>query len=429
MKDDVKPAVQPTKRESETKTVTPNTPPPSASAETASQFETPYQIAADDDLRAPISIPSNDAAKASAKPNWRAWFRLQWPPTKKEYLIAAGVAVLLLAGVGAALLLGHKQPVSVVRAVHKISKPKPAPKPTTVPSTLSGLLVSPELNQKPVTAVMVENSLDARPQSGLSQAGVVFEAIAEGGVTRFMALYQDTAPDNVGPIRSARPYYVAWALGFDAGYAHVGGSPDGLADIKAWGARDLDQFANSGSYHRIDTRYAPHNVYTGIPTLNQLEAAKGYTTSTYTGFTRKPAAPSKAPTARSIDFALSGYYYNPHFDYNAATNSYNRSEAGAAQTDENSGQQLSPNVVVAMITPLGQGELDSSGAYYSNYTVVGSGAAYIFQDGDVTTGQWTKSANNSPITFTDSAGKPIGLNPGQTWLTAVNSDAGVSYTP
>ncbi|MCP5939883.1 DUF3048 domain-containing protein, partial [Klebsiella pneumoniae] len=86
------------------------------------------------------------------------------------------------------------------------------PKPTTVANTLTGLQVAPDVNQRPVTGVMIENSTDARPQSGLDQAGVVFEAIAEGGITRFLALFQDTQPDYVGPVRSSRPYYVQWAL-------------------------------------------------------------------------------------------------------------------------------------------------------------------------------------------------------------------------
>ncbi len=426
MMDDVKPAGQPTKRDSETKTITPEVPININDSDTVEGFQSPEQVAADDYLLNTNVV--SDTTKAT-KPTRLSWFKPYWRPTKKQLIIAGVVLGLLLTGSGLVLAFYHPKAQPVARQSPKISRPKVAPKPALVASTLTGLPVSPDVNQRPVTAVMVENSLDARPQSGLSQAGVVFEAIAEGGVTRFMALFQDTAPDNVGPIRSARPYYVSWALGFDAGYAHVGGSTDGLADIRAWGARDLDQFANSGSYHRIDTRSAPHNVYTGIPTLNQLEVAKGYTTSKYSGFVRKTPAPSKLPTARSLDFSLSGYYYNPHFDYNPATNSYNRSEAGAAQTDQNNGQQLSPTVVVALITPLGQGALDSSGAYYSDYSVTGSGAAYIFQDGLVTVGQWNKASNPDPISFSDAAGKPLGLNPGQTWLTAVQSANGVSYTP
>jgi hypothetical protein len=436
MIDDVKPASGSAKRTSEpheTKTVAPetliqNTP--------ETTFQTPDQIASADDLgetAADISTHSHSDPESSAMHSnspWKSRLALQWPPRKKEYLVAGVIFALLLAGAGSWLTLSQ-HPKNTALTVPKaiIKQPKVVPKVTTVPSTLTGLAVDPSVNQRPTTAVMIENSLDARPQSGISQAGVVFEAIAEGGITRFMAVYQDTTPDNVGPIRSARPYYVAWSQGFNAGYAHVGGSPDGLAAIKAGGVRDLDQFANGGSYHRVSTRDAPHNVYTGISTLNQLETAKGYGTSSYSGFVRKVAAPSPVPTAKAIDFALSGYYYNPHYDYNAATNSYNRSEAGAPQTDQNNAQQLSPNVVIAVVTPLGQGALDASGAYYSNYTVIGSGVAYVFQDGTVTACQWNKASNTAQITFTDAAGHPVGLNPGQTWLTAVNSANGVKYTP
>jgi hypothetical protein len=273
---------------------------------------------------------------------------------------------------------------------------------------------------------MIENSMDARPQSGLSDAGVVFEAIAEGGITRFMALFQDTNPADVGPIRSARPYYVQWAMGFDAGYAHVGGSPEALANIKAWGARDLDQFYNGGSYHRISSRAAPHNVYTAIDALQQLEASKGYSTSTYTGLVRtKKANPSKTPAAKSINMSISGPLYNAHYDYNPATNTYNRSEGGAPHMDANGNRQISPTVVVAIVVPY---TLESDG-YHSQYQAIGSGQAFIFQDGNVTTGTWSKTDNKTQLTFTDAAGKPIGLNPGQTWITAVSDATKVSYSP
>jgi len=358
--------------------------------------------------------------------SWRDKFRLQWPPGQKEWLASAIVVVVCGSIIG--LVLTHTGPKPVASAI-KVTKPKPVPKPTTVPSTLTGLPVDPSVNQRPVTGVMIENTTFARPQSGLGQAGVVFEAIAEGGVTRFLALFQDTAPSNIGPVRSARPYYIQWAMGFDAAYAHVGGSQDGLADIKAWGVKDLDEFANAGAYHRISSRAAPHNMYTSIAALNQLETSKGYTTSNFTGFPRKPEAPSKTPNARSINLTLSGPVYNAHYDYNAATNSYNRSEGGAPHIDANTNQQISPKVVVAMVVPMTRGALDSSGAYYSNYASVGSGAVYVFQDGLVTTGQWSKPSNTAQITLTDASGQPLKLNPGQTWITAVIANNDVSYSP
>ncbi len=383
-------------------------------------FITPEQMASLDDIDATIVTPPKPAAKTSL----RQKIADSWKNNRREWLISAGVVII--GGVIVATVLTRLESKPVVSAVKPtVVKKVVAPKPTTVASTLSGLQVDPTLNAKPVTAVMIENSQDARPQSGMSQAGVVFEAIAEGGITRFLTLFQDTAPEDVGPIRSARPYYLQWAMGFDAGYAHVGGSPEALADIKAWGMKDLDQFANSGSYHRISTRAAPHNVYTSIAALNQLEAAKGYTASTFTGFERKPEAKAKVPTAKAIDMKLSGPLYNTHYDYDSASNSYKRSEGGAPHMDAATNTQLSPKVLVSLIMPYG---LQSDG-HHSEYNTIGSGAAYIFQDGNVTVGQWAKTANNIQFSFTDAAGKPLKLNPGQTWLTALGAPSEVSYTP
>lgn len=402
-------------------------------------FQTPEEVAK-------TEIPADDAPVVSHhSPEKVSRLHRLLPRTKRQRIISGGVAIVLAFAIGAGWTLTHHK-----RAVQAVAPLRPATKKVVLPpviySTLSGLPVADaSVNQRPVTGVMVENSLGARPQSGLSQAGVVFEALAEGGVTRFLAMYQDQTPGNVGPIRSARPYFIQWNMGFDAAYAHVGGSPLGLQDITAWGVQDMNQFYNGNYFHRITSRYAPHNVYTGIVTLNQLEAAKGYT-STYTGFPRKKEQPYKAPAAapasktktpaapadsrtpaNSIDLSLSGPIYNPHYDYNATTNSYDRSEGGAPHVDANSGAQLSPKVVIAMIVPEVSGPLDSSGAYYSDYSVVGSGAVYVFQDGTVTTGTWSKTDMKSQITFTDSAGQPILLNPGQTWITAVSSTDQVSY--
>lgn len=387
-------------------------------------FRTPEEVAADQSLETPTDT-GEDMPRFSKpdkpKSSWRQKMTLHWPPGKKEWITFL-VILLLVVGGGVGWALTHKKPATI----------KPIPKVTaqtmTVPSTLTGLPVDPSVNQRTVTGVMIENSLDARPQSGLGQAGVVFEAIAEGGITRFLALFQDTAPDNVGPIRSARPYYEQWALGFDAGYAHVGGSPEALADIKAWGVRDLDQFANSGSYHRVSSRAAPHNVYTSIAALNQLEVQKGYNTSKYTGFARKKkATPNrKQPyTAKSVNLALSGPLYNVHYDYNATTNSYDRSEGGSFHVDANTGKQISPKVVIALVMPYG---IEADG-YHSNYSTIGDGPVYIFQDGMVTTGRWAKSSMTGQFVFKDASGKPIRLNPGQTWLTAVGSTSNVTYAP
>lgn len=411
-----------------------------------SNFITPDQAAARDALKvktnADISNYDNPTSqtsfnttnnldhsqKPSKKKAWYKRLKPYWPPDKKEILTIVAIFILLsISSIGGFLLLNHQTTKKVVADTQTKPKTKAIPinQSNTVPSNLTGLPVNPSVNNRPVTGVMIENSIFARPQAGLSQAGVVYEALTEGGITRFLALYQDSQPNNVGPIRSARPYFLQWDLQFDAALAHVGGSPQALNDIKIWQVRNLDQMFYGNYYHRISSRYAPHNVYTPISTLNQLEAKLGYTSSTFTPWPRKPDSPSKQVTAGVINFILSSSTYDVQYNYDSATNSYNRSEGGAPQIDANTNTQLSPKVVIAMVIAH---SLEADG-YHSQYAVIGSGPVYVFQDGTVTTGQWSKTSNNAQMQFTNNQGQPIKLNAGQTWITAVNNSKYVNYKP
>lgn len=389
----------------------------------------PPEAVAESDMELPNSDePSQQqkAAKASPLVAIKAFFADLPHNRKKLALFIVAVLVVLSGGGALAYKLLHKPaPAPVVVKPAETPKKVETPKPTTVASPLTGVQVKPELAQLPVTGVMIENSPDARPQSGLKDAGIVYEAIAEGGITRFLALFQEAQPDYVGPVRSARPYYLEWLQGYDAAIAHVGGSPEALALIKSAGIKDLDQFYNSGAYRRVSTRYAPHNVYTSLADLINLSKSKGFTKSTFNGFARKPAAPSTTPTAKTIDLTLSGFLYNAHYDYDSASNTYKRSEGGKPHMDERSGAQLSPNVVVAMVVPYG---IKSDGLH-SDYATTGSGKAFIFQDGVVTEGTWEKRSSKDPIRLGDANGAPLGLNPGQTWITAVGVAGSVAYKP
>lgn len=357
----------------------------------------------------------------------RHWYNL----TKEEqWVLFGGLLAILIAIIATSYIFVFKPPpVKPVAIVHK----KIVPKPTTVPAPLTGLPIDPSLAQRPVTAVMIENTDAARPQSGLQDAGVVYEAIAEAGITRFMALFQDTRPEYIGPVRSLRPYYIDFATPWDASIAHVGGSPDALAQIRA-GGKDLDQFFNSGAYWRQSTRQAPHNVYTSFDRLDALNASKGYTSSNLTPWPHKADKKLASPTAKSINFNISSADFNVHYDYDAASNSYLRSEGGAAHMDTTSANesatvQLKPKVVIALVVPLTRGALDSSGAYYSDYDVSGSGNAYVFQDGGVTQGSWSKDGRSGQFQFTDASGKDIALNAGQVWMTLASADSQVQYSP
>ncbi len=370
--------------------------------------------------------------------------RFTWRLDRKTTIVASVVVLLLIGGGLTAVAL--TRPSGQGGTFVSKRPAKPIPKVTTVANTLSGLQVDAAVNQRPVTGVMIENSTDARPQSGLDQAHVVFEAIAEGGITRFLALFQDTQPDYIGPVRSARPYYVQWCMSFDCALGHAGGSPEALQNIRDWGAKDLDQFASSASYQRISSRYAPHNLYTSIAKLNELEAARGFGAPSFQGFARKKEQPYKAPVATtatqpskktaadqpdtrtpatSVNVNISSGTYNSHYDYDATSNSYKRSQAGAAHVviDGSGAQaQLQPKVVVAMVLPY-----SIASDKHSQYGVVGTGQVYVFQDGTVTTGSWSKPDIKAPLSFTGADGAVIALNPGQTWITAIGAANLVSY--
>jgi len=399
--------------------------PPKASA----TFKTPEQTAAAEGKINP-AVEMVDLDEIPKKIEKRIGFRrlINFRKLSKKNKIIFAVILVIILGLAGWLAYKHYHHHVTKPAVAKVIISIPVSK--TVPSTLSGLQVDPSINQLPVTGVMVENEIAARPQSGLDQAGVVFEALAEGGITRFIALYQDTQPSYIGPIRSARPYYVSWCMGFDCDYAHVGGSPDALNDITAWGTKDLNEFYNGGAYQRITSRAAPHNVYSSISNLNTLEGTKGYSHSNFQGFPRKVATPLKVPTTTSISLNLGTPDYNASYAYNATTNVYTRSQAGLPMTNidaSGTAVQIAPKVVIAIIVPFSLGALDSSNAYYSNYMVIGSGAAYVFQDGGVTIGTWQKTSNTTQITFSDAQGQSLKLDSGQTWITALTTSSDLVY--
>jgi hypothetical protein len=346
--------------------------------------------------------------------------------SKKRLLIIIVLILALLLAAAATYWFVFKPKKQVEQttpvAAQTVTKKTETVKPT---SPLTGVaLTDASLASRPVTGVMIENSPDARPQSGLTEAGVVYEAIAEGGITRFLAVFQDTKPNYIGPIRSARPYYLDFIAPYDAGYGHVGGSPEALSDIKTLGIKDLDQFYNGNAYVRVSERYAPHNVYTGFDKLDKLNSSKGYTSSKFTAFKRKIDVP-QTPTASSIDFSISSPLYSPHFVYDAATNSYKRFQNGEAHVDAKTKQQIAPKVVIALVVDK---SYDPDG-YHTDYKTVGSGKMYVFQDGVVSEGTWSKSDRKSQFEFTDKNGLPMKLNAGQTWISLVANQSDVTYKP
>lgn len=340
-------------------------------------------------------------------------------------LIMGGVLLVLAIGAGTVWFLWLREPKTIPKKSATAKVVKKVTTPTKYYSPLTGLEISSQAAENaPVTGVMIENSPDARPQSGLKDSGVVFEAIAEGGITRFLVLYQQEKPQLIGPVRSLRIYDIDWADGFNASISHIGGSAAALAEVRNGNYRDLDDFLYPNYYWRSTDRYAPHNVYTSFAKLDALNAAKGYTSSNFTGFTRTDSKASSSPNATQISVTISSSLYNSTYAYDKTTNTYARSQGGEAHIDRESGQ-ITPSVVVVMY-------VDESTVWQDGYrqqiTTIGSGKAVVFQNGTATEATWTKSSQTNQIKFTDAAGKDIPLVRGQTWITAVpNNGGGVSW--
>lgn len=341
----------------------------------------------------------------------------------------ASIFIIIATGIGLLVMLGQYKDPEVATPGNFIRK-KLAQK---YYSPLTGMEVIDEnATKRPVTAIMIENSPDARPQSGLKDSGVVFEAIAEGGITRFLVLYQEQQPALVGPVRSLRPYYVDWLASFNASVAHVGGSYNALQEIRNGQYRDIDQFFNSGTYWRAKDRYAPHNVYTSFEKLNALNSQKGFNESHFTGFARVPAVtkptakPKQSPppeTANQVQVNISGALYNSNYSYDANSKLYVRSQAGKPHLDRESGQ-ITPRVIIVIKVPTKIGFEDG---YREQMTTIGTGEAHIFQNGAHTTAIWKKDAKKNQIKFVDANNKDILLERGQTWITAIGTDRSVTW--
>jgi len=341
---------------------------------------------------------------------------------KHKVLILSIIGVLLVAAITTGIFyIFFRTPANTVAAPSAKVVSEPAPVPVKYYSPLTGLLVADEnATKSAVTGIMIENSTDARPQSGLKNSGIVFEAIAEGGITRFLVLYQQEKPQLIGPVRSIRLYDAEWAAAFNTSIGHVGGSAEGLAEVRNGTYRDIDQFFNSSAYWRSTDRYAPHNVYTSFEKLDKLNADKGYTSSTFTGFTRIDESPVATPDATNIQIDISGPLFNSTYAYDAKTNSYLRSQAGAPHTDREDGQ-INPKVLVAL--NVDETTVMQDGSRESIITI-GSGAATIFQNGTAQKVTWSKAGKTDQVKFTDALGKDVPLVRGQTWIVAVPNGAG-----
>lgn len=313
--------------------------------------------------------------------------------------------------------------------------PTAPPRPPMVASALTGLLIDPEAALRHPIAVMVDDHVAARPQSGFNAASIVWHAPAEGGVPRYMLIFQDRIPTAVGPIRSAREYYIEWAAEWRALYVHFGGSPQAKATLLRKGGGTWvwngDGFRWSPSYMwRVDTRVPPHNVYTDGEHLRALAARVGADDGPLTPAWAfgGPAAVRLRPVGSTITVTYP--YEKVTYRYDAATNRYVRYINGAKkpQVDGADGSIVAPtNVVILRMRfgPLNDGHPEKFRLEASN---VGSGQAWISTNGVTTKGKWKKASETAPTLLFGPDGKPFTLTAGQTFVQVLPLGYGYEFT-
>ncbi len=314
-------------------------------------------------------------------------------------------------------------PVSV-----KTSAPKQTePIENLVINPLSGEPVPEGTTDRRPLAVMIENSPAARPQSGLGKAEIVYEILAEGGLTRFLAIYLAGDTDMLGPVRSARPYFIERMFEYQAMYAFCGGSPAALKMVKTERVASLDEFGvGRKAYFRIKSRKAPHNLYADTVKLRQVGAKKGYEKQVKLPefeFLEKGEENPGGITSTNIKINYPTRYSKVNWEYDSGLKQYKRSEGGSVHRDAVTGKQLTgSNIIVQYVKT---SIIDKEGRL--EFPMVGRGRALMFTEGKSYSGKWVKSGTRSQTYFYLDNGEVFKLNPGQTWIQVVPSSTKVEY--
>lgn len=365
------------------------------------------------DLPKPTVVKSASGAAKKPIPRW-VW-----------YVVGGAVLLIIVAIAGWAMFGGSKSTVDITTTVEDTN----ASTETLVPRVLDGVPVAAAQAFTNIYAVVIENLTDSRPPSGLDKASVIYEALTEGGITRFLALFPVGQPaDQIGPVRSARPYFVSWAEEYKPLFVHAGGSPQALSYLKSSKANvyDFNQFVNGGNFMRDKSRTAPHNLYTNPDLLfaglrHRAPDAK----PTYTSWLFKGETPldNRPTVANDIVINFSSFNYKVTYTYDRVQNQYIRQVAEKPHVTRD-GVPLAAKDIIVQFTKIG---LLPNEKQRLDITTVGSGKMLLFRDGTVTEGTWKKDSNVARTQFLDVSGNPLALNPGQIWIESVSTDAKVTY--
>lgn len=370
------------------------------------------------------------------------------------FLISAGLTYYIKSNTKIGLLSKYNKPGELQNGISVIEE---GPKTESCP--LNGKLYSRgqknKWERRRPLGIAIENHLDARPQSGLQNADVIYEAVAEGGITRFLALYLCEDAGVVGPVRSARIYFLKLLQGYGLYplYAHVGGAntpgpADALGEIAdiGWdGYNDLNQFAVPfptyyRDYERLPERVTEHTMYSGTDKLWSFAAKNRKLTNIDEDkdkwdekFTpRKFKKDAKTSDRGSVNKITFGFWeqfskdYSVSWNYNKESNTYKRVNGGSPHLDFNSKKQLEFKTIVVVFAD----ETPANDGYPGGhllYDVVGDGDGLLFQDGKAQKISWEKQGEEDTMIFFDKDGEEIELNAGKIFIEILPIGNDVKY--
>ena len=286
---------------------------------------------------------------------------------------------------------------------------------------LTGLYIDETAAHRRPVAVTINNLHKALPQSGIAQADLYYETLAEGEITRIVALFQDFDAEKIGPVRSARDYFTYFALDNDAVYIHHGGSETGYAAIANRDVDDIDGMVDAAFWRDKERVNQPgmyeHSSYTNAENIFASWEKKGYREDVKEGlrgmfsFLEEDTDLAGDKTALDVSLPYSSYQVS-QFQYLPEEKLYERYQTGEPQIDDQTGETLKVKNVIIQYANMRV--IDSAGR--RDIDLVGSGSGVYITNGKAVDITWSKEKYNTPTKWFDSEGKELKLNKGKTWI-------------
>ena len=334
----------------------------------------------------------------------------------KIVFAGSGAVVLVLIGFAALALTGHA-PGPIQNVVDRVTGNSAAPPPPTCPLT-GKPAPDGRVPQRPVVAVKVENTADAYPLAGLQNADVVYEELVEGGITRFMAVYQCRNAINVGPVRSARTTDPKVLVQFDphAVIAYSGGQSAVVNDVRQAGLISYDETSGGGAFRRDANRAVPHNLFVNTAKVYALAAkrtAKEGPPRRLFSFSSGVPKPFKKVSGVTAPFSFSSV---ADWRWMPAIGRFERFYQNAPMKLD-TGQPITATNVVIQQVVVTQGTLvDVLGNPSPEVALTGTGKVWILRNGKMITGVWSRPVMGAITKFQTRSGTTISLAPGNTWI-------------